>query len=163
MLLSLVSPIVFPRFVYEEQNVPRMKSAEIWNYLVLYTRVYVACSRETRISRVSSFPINPYVVATGAVSYNICMVSLFTVTARVTHVQLATISCATYAQHHALLFTIVGIEEAHGRERKFLSKMFPDFQQFYFTLQILRFPVIESRMWNKYTLKLKKKLTSKRM
>lgn len=39
MLLCLVSPIVFPQFVYEEQNVPRMKSAEIWNHLVLYTRV----------------------------------------------------------------------------------------------------------------------------
>lgn len=42
IVLYLLSPIVFPQFVYEEQNVLRMKSAEIWNYLVLCTRVYTS-------------------------------------------------------------------------------------------------------------------------
>lgn len=126
---------VVPRFSYNFSAVclwrAKRASYEIRGDLELscfmYAYVYVACSRETRISRVSSFPINPYGVATGAVSYNICMVSLFTVTARVTHVQLA--------QFHALLTRNTmrcysaswGLKRLMGN-RKFPSKMFPDFQ-----------------------------------
>lgn len=110
----------------------------------MYACVYVACSRETRISRVSSFPINPYVVATGAVSYNICMVSLFTVTARVTHVQLV--------QFHALLTRNTmryyspswELKRLMGERENFFQKCFRIFSSFishfkYFIFQLLSY------------------------
>lgn len=119
-------------------------------YVCMYVCIYAACSRETRISRVSSFPINPYDVATGAVSYNICMVSLFTVTACVTHVQLA--------QFHALLTRNMmrrhsaswGIKETRGKREISFRKMPPGFSAiFYLTFKIYSNLQLSPRMRKK--------------
>lgn len=87
----LVSHIAFSVSLFvRSKSVLRMKSAEIWNYLVLCTHVYTSRVLEGPGLRESiEFSNKSVALPRALVSYNICMVSLFTATACVTRAQFA--------------------------------------------------------------------------
>lgn len=80
----------FRSLFMRSKSVLRMKSAEIWNYLVLCTHVYTSRILEGPGLRESiEFSNKSVALPRALVSYNICIVSLFTATACVTRAQFA--------------------------------------------------------------------------
>lgn len=100
----------------------------------------------------------------GLVPYNICMVSLFTATARVTRARFA----RNFTRHlrekrRALLFTVVRIA-TRGKKTELSSKIYPDFPAIVLPdkRKIFRLAIIKALTWKGRVLKLKK-LASERM
>lgn len=129
---------VVPRFSHSffrnlfmrSKSVLRMKSAEIWNYLVLCTHVYTSRVLEGPGLRESiEFSNKSVALPRALVSYNICMISLFTAMACVTHAQFA----RNFTRHfrktpHTAFRMSCELRLAGGR---ISLKVYPDFQRLF--------------------------------
>lgn len=126
----------FRSLFMRSRSVLRMKSAEIWNYLVLCTHVYTSRVLERPGLR-GSIEFSNKSVALPRVSFRIifawyhCLRPRHALPARNSHA----ISRTTYAKHHALLFIVVRIT-VRGKKGKISLKIHPDFQRGYFAAHI---------------------------
>lgn len=148
----------FRSLFMRSKSVLRMKSAEIWNYLVLCTHVYTSRVLEGPGLR-ESIEFSNKSVALPRVSFCIifawyhCLRPRHALPVRNSHA----ISRATYAKHHALLFVLARIAARWKKKKGKISlKIYPDFQQLFCRWwQISRFAIIKARIWKGYMLKLK--------